>query len=145
MREVTCTLSIPDQWAEVRSAALLASSIAARTLHRPALAPRACRLFLKVTLCRPKNRGKVRTRPSAVPPRSLSRSNRPLRDEPQYHLGMLVQRRYAPSARLDRGAPSLAPALQLDARARSDAETLHSLAPRRPLVLHINSEFSDGV
>src|ERR1043166_4733859 len=59
-----------------------------------------------------------------------------LSDESQYHRGMLVQRRYASSARLRRGAPSLVPALQpFDPRARTDAETLRSLAPRRPLVL----------
>src|SRR5215470_3377753 len=59
-----------------------------------------------------------------------------LSDESQYHRGMLVQRRYASSARLGRGAPSLVPALQpFDPRARTDAETLRSLAPRRPLVL----------
>src|SRR5262249_36034589 len=59
-----------------------------------------------------------------------------LGDEFHYHRSMLLQRRYASSARLGRGAPNLVPALQpLDPRTRTDAETLGSLTPRRPLVL----------
>src|SRR4029077_9521433 len=59
-----------------------------------------------------------------------------LSDQSQYYRRMLFQRRDAPSARLRRGAPSLVPALQpFDPRTRTDAETLRSLTPRRPLVL----------
>src|ERR1700726_3076748 len=58
-------------------------------------------------------------------------------DKRQYLRRMRFQRRDASSARLRRGAPNLAPALQpFDPRARTDAKTLGRLATRHPLDLH---------
>src|SRR5262249_2807185 len=101
----------------------------------------ACRLFFEGDAVSP-TKPRKSSRAGSDPPlhqfrqRLLQGQIGLLSDESQYHRGMLVQRRYASSARLRRGAPSLVPALQpFDPRTRTDAETLRCLPPRHPLVL----------
>src|ERR1043166_3434976 len=101
----------------------------------------ACRLFFEGDAVSPKKPRKC-TLAGSDPPLQQFRHGLlqdPIgvfRDQFQYYRSMLFQRRDAASARLRRGAPSLVPALQpFDPRTRTDAKTLRSLTPRRPLVL----------
>src|ERR1700726_435734 len=101
----------------------------------------ACRLFFEGDAMSPKKPRKSAPAGSDPPlqqshQRLLQGQIGLLSDEPQYCRRMFFQRRDASSARLRRGAPSLVPALQpFDPRTRTDAETLRSLTPRRPLLL----------